>query len=194
MDIEFEATFKDINKDDIRSRLKQAGAVLLKPEFLQKRVAFHMPKGNEVEGGWARVRDEGDKITISVKIIDGNKITDQKEVCVTVDNFNKAISLLESLGCRQKAYIETRRELWKLDDVEITIDEWPFLEPFVEVEGSSEEEVKLVSEKIGFDWKDAMFCGVVTLYTAKYGVSTDLVNNLTPRITFDIDNPFLLAK
>lgn len=37
MDIEYEATFLDINKDKIRQKLKGIGAELIKPEFMQKR-------------------------------------------------------------------------------------------------------------------------------------------------------------
>ena len=40
MNIEYEATFTGINKDDIRTRLKNIGANLIKPEFLMKRVVF----------------------------------------------------------------------------------------------------------------------------------------------------------
>lgn len=36
MQIEYEATFININKDEIRARLKKVGATLVKPEFLQK--------------------------------------------------------------------------------------------------------------------------------------------------------------
>ena len=43
MDIEYEATFVNINKDEIRKRLKNSGAKLIKPEFLQKRVVFYTP-------------------------------------------------------------------------------------------------------------------------------------------------------
>ena len=35
----------------------------------------------------------------------------------------KARELLNTLGCQERAYQETKRELWKLDGVEITIDE-----------------------------------------------------------------------
>jgi len=75
--------------------------------------------------------------------------------------------------------------------VEITIDEWPHLEPFVEVEGESEKIVKMVSEKIGFDYNEAMFCSVDTLYSKKYGVTEDFVNFETPEIVFDGKNPFI---
>lgn len=44
MDIEYEATFLDVNKDEVRSRLKKAGAELIRPEYLQRRVPFHLPK------------------------------------------------------------------------------------------------------------------------------------------------------
>ena len=191
MNIEYEATFIKINKEEIKKRLEDSGAKLIRKEFLQKRAVFLLPKGNEINGGWLRVRDEGDKITMSLKIVDGDKIHDQKEVMLQVDNFEEAKKFLTSIGCQEKAYQESKRELWKLDDVEITVDEWPFLEPFVEVEGNSEEVVKAVSEKIGFDYGKAKFCAVDTLYSEKYGIEKEQINNNTPKILFEMENPFI---
>lgn len=191
MKVEYEATFTNVDKESIRSKLKEIGAVLVRPEFLQKRVTFNLPEGVDVQGGWLRVRNEGDKITLSLKAIHGNGIESQKEIMLTVDDFSQAVDLLTSLGCKQKSYQETKRELWQLGSVEITIDEWPFLEPFVEVEGSSVEEVKSVSEKMGFNYTDALFCAVGTLYSKKYGLEEDIINNKMPRIVFDMENPFL---
>lgn len=191
MDIEFEATFVNIDKNEVRGRLKKIGAILKKSEYLQKRVVFELPKGHEIEGGWLRVRDEGDKTTMSLKVIDGDKIENQKETCIVVDNYKNAELLLLSIGCKKKAYQESKRELWLLDKVEITIDEWPFLEPYVEVEGKSKKEVKNTSKKIGFDFKKALFCATDKLYSLKYGVSKDVINNQTPEIIFGGKNPFL---
>jgi adenylate cyclase class 2 len=190
MNIEYEATFLDINKDEMRKKLKAVGAELIRPEFMQKRTVFNLPKKDSNFHGWVRVRDEGDKITMSIKIVDGDKIENQKEICLSVDNYIEAVNFLKELGCHEKAYQETRRELWKLDGVEITIDEWPFLEPFVEVEGKSEEAVKSVSEKIGFDYSKALFCAVGLIYQMKYGITHDVIINKTPRIVFEMDNPF----
>lgn len=191
MQIEYEATFTDINKDEIRSKLKKAGAILEREEFTQRRSVFHLPEGNTIKGGWMRVRDEGDKITMSVKVVDGNKIHDQKESCLTVDNYEEAETFLQTIGCKRKAYQETKRELWLLDEVEVTIDTWPFLEPFIEVEGGSEEAVKAVALKLGMSWDEAKFCAVDVLYAEKYAVTTDRINNQTPEIVFEMDNPFL---
>lgn len=191
MEIEYEATFININKDEFREKLEKIGAKLLKPEFLQKRVVFNLPKGHEIEGGWLRVRDEGDKITMSLKVVDGNKIENQKEICLKVDSFEKAEELLISLGCAKKAYQESKRELWKLDDVEVTIDEWPFLEPYLEIEGKSEEEVKDIAKKLGLDYSQALFCAVDAIYSKKYNLPEDVINNKIPEIIFGQENPFI---
>ncbi|SRR5258708_3557638 len=188
---EFEATFPNIKKFQARAMLKKANAKLVRKEFLQRRCVFNLPSGHEIKGGWLRVRDEGDKITMSLKIVDGDKIENQKEIQLKIDNFDEGIALLETVGAIRKAYQETKRELWKLNNVDITIDEWPFLEPFVEIEGKSEKEVKEAAKKLGFDYSTAKFCSVDTLYSDKYGFPEDVFNNQTPKVIFDMENPFL---
>ncbi|QQR77145.1 MAG: CYTH domain-containing protein [Candidatus Moraniibacteriota bacterium] len=190
MNIEYEATFTNIEKDDIRERLKTAGAVLVRPEYLQRRIPFFLPNKEDAENSWLRVRDEGDKVTLSLKTIDGKNIENQKELCLEVNSFNDAVELLESIGCVRKSYQESKRELWTLDGVEITLDEWPFLEPFVEVEGKSEDSVRVVSEKLGFDYSKALFCAVGDLYVLKYGIHPDKINTLD-KLIFDMPNPFV---
>ncbi len=190
MDIEYEATFTGINPDEFRDVLKSSGAILVKPNFMQKRVVFNLPKGHEIFGGWLRVRDEGDKITMSFKIVDGDKMENQKEICLIVSDFNLAVNFLESIGCERKAYQESMRELWLLDGAEITIDEWPFLEPFVEIEAKTEENVKMVSGLLGFNYDKALFCSVDTLYNKKYGISVDVINNDIDNLSFGSKNPF----
>ncbi|HCC60327.1 MAG: hypothetical protein A2402_01510 [Candidatus Staskawiczbacteria bacterium RIFOXYC1_FULL_37_43] len=191
MEIEYEATFLDINKEEIKEKLESAGAKLVKPEFMQKRVVFNLPAGHEKAHAWLRVRDEQDKITMSYKETGTSKIDDQKEICLEINDFKAGEEFLKSIGCEKKSYQETKREIWELDGVEICIDEWPFLEPFVEVEGKSEKEVKTVSEKIGFDYSKTLFCGVTPIYAMKYDIKFEVINNQTPRITFDMENPFL---
>jgi adenylate cyclase class 2 len=191
MKIEFEATFRKVNKAEIRQKLAAVSATLVKPEFMQRRVVFNLPGKNAIKGRWLRVRDEADKVTLSLKIIDGEKIEDQHEAQITVDNFDEAVLILTMIGCDKKAYQESKREIWSLDGTEITIDEWPFLEPFVEIEGDSEKVVKGVSVKLGFKYSEALFCAADTLYSLKYGISKDNVNNHTPEILFNMDNPFL---
>jgi adenylate cyclase class 2 len=137
------------------------------------------------------VRDEGDKNTLTLKIIDGEKIEDQKEISLVIDSLEEASELLSVMGCRKKAYQESKRELWLLDGVEVTIDEWPYLDPYVEIEGVSEQLVKDASVKLGFDYSQALFCSVDKLYEMKYGVVREIICQNTERITFSDPNPFI---
>ena len=117
MEIEYEATFTNIDKDSIRNTLKSIGATLEREEYLQRRTVFNLPINNEIKGGWMRIRDEGNKITMSLKVVDGENIEDQKEACVEVSDYGEAEVILTTLGCNRKAYQETNSELWLLDEV-----------------------------------------------------------------------------
>lgn len=182
MNIEFEATFLNIDKDDIRHRLKQAGAVLIYPEFLMSREVFDPPQ--EIKGGWLRVRKEFEKTTMSLKVVDGNKIEDQKEIELAVDDFDEAVKFLESIGAKRKSYQETLRELWKVGEVEITIDTWPGLSPLVEIESDDEQKVKETAGLLNFNYNEAHFGSVDVVYEKELGIPPDVINNHMPIITF----------
>ncbi len=192
MQTEWEATFWPIDKSEMRKRLKDAGAVMVYPERLMRRVNLYPPDEEYALRAWVRVRDEGGKITLSLKerTGDNSRIDQMGEIELTVDDFEKTRDLLRGLGCKDKNYQETKRELWQLDDVDITIDEWPFLEPFVEVEGTSEESVKAASTKLGFAWEKARFDTADKVYAERYGVDYQFVNRHIPILTFDVPNPF----
>ncbi len=193
METEYEATFWPINKEEMRKRLLATGAILIHPERLMRRFAYNLAPSEGVSNPgrtWARVRDEGDKITMSIKSVTGSRIEDQKEAQVIIDTFENGNAFLIAMGCSQKAYQESYRELWKLYDVEIMLDTWPFLEPFVEIEGHTEVTVRSVSEKLGFDWTKAHFGNVGSFYVKQYGITEDRIYNHTPRLAFDDPIPF----
>jgi adenylate cyclase, class 2 len=188
METEYEAKFLDVDKAEVRARLKAKGAILKRPEFLQRRWVLDMPIGLEAKNTWLRVRDEGDKITMTWKSQQGGKIDDQKELELQVDNFDNAVEFLEKLGCPPESYQETKRELWNFNNAKITIDTWPFVEPFVEVEGDSEEVVREAAISLGFDWQKAWFDSVSAVYRLKHGAHIHI--RKMPQLTFSMDNPF----
>jgi len=51
-----------------------------------------------------------------------------------VDDFQTCVQFLQAVGLEQKAYQETYREIRDLDGVQITFDERPGLQPFMEIE------------------------------------------------------------
>ena len=182
---EIEAQFLDIDKDDIRSKLKEIGANLEKPEVLMRRVVFYTG-----EHSFARVRDEGDKIVMTYKnVSDDHSILGTKEVNIEVNDYDDAILFLRGCGLKTKARQETKREIWKFGEVEICIDTWPWLPTFIEIEGPSEELAWETADKLGFEKNQAKFGSVDTTYQHYYGVEPDIVNLHTPEIMFDMKPP-----
>jgi adenylate cyclase class 2 len=56
------------------------------------------------------------------------------------------------------------------DDIEATIDTWPGLEPFIEIEGPNKESVRNISEKLGFKFKHAVFGSIDLVYEKILGI------------------------
>ena len=82
MDIEYEAKFYPVKKEEIRRKLKQMGAKLVFPERKMKRSIADNQVNIGLKCDYIRVRDEGGLIRLSAKIHaeKGGKMTDQKEV------------------------------------------------------------------------------------------------------------------
>ena len=185
MNNEIEAQFLDIDKEEIRKKLEELGAKLEQPEILMKRTIFDLG-----EHSFARVRDEGSKITMTYKkILDDNSIIGTKEINLTTNDYGDAVAFLVNLGLKVGAKQETRREIWRLDDVELCIDTWPWLPTFLEVEGPNEESVWKTAKALGLNKSHAKFGSVDTTYELYYGVDRDIINLHTPELTFDMEKP-----
>ena len=169
MQTEIEVKFPQIDIEDMREQLQKAGAVCEQPMRLMRRRTFDNTYMKEHKG-YGRVRDEGDKITVTYKQFDDFSVHGAKEVEIVVSDFDKAVELLRCLGAGTYAmsYQESRRETWQLGDVEVVIDEWPWLDPFIEIEGSSEEAVKNAANRLGFDWRKALTGSIMAMYWYTY--------------------------
>src|SRR3989338_531852 len=135
MKTEIEAKFLDIDGKELRNKLKIVGAELAHSELLMKRKVFDFADNRLRKiGGWVRVRDEGDKITLSYKQLNDRTLHGTKEINVVVDDFEQTCQFLSVLGLGQKSYQETKREKWTMGNSEITIDTWPWIPTFLEIE------------------------------------------------------------
>lgn len=189
METEYEAKFLNVDKDEVRARLKAAGAVLERPEFPQRRWVFDLPGDRNNKHSLVRVRDEGGIMTLTLKKFSGTDVDHPQESEIIVNDFDAAVEIVTEIGCTKSSYQENNRELWTLGDAKITIDSWPFYEPFVEVEAGSEDAVKNASIKAGFAWDKALFCSVSKLFKMKYGNEWNIRE--MPKLTFDMPNPFV---
>lgn len=177
MKIEIEAKFLDIDVEGLRNRLKEYGATLVHSERLMRRKNFdYADRRLDKIWGWIRVRDEGDRVTLSYKQTLDKTITGTKEIEVVVDGFEKTCDFLLAIGLDLKSSQETKRERWELDGVEVTLDTWPWIPSFAELEGQTEDAVKDVAIKLGLEISSAMHGGVAPVYCKYHNVTALEVN------------------
>jgi adenylate cyclase, class 2 len=191
MDTEFEAKFYPVNKDKYRQKLLSLGAKLLMPERQFRRVVSDKRHNPQINCSYLRVRDEGDIIRLSAKVsgeINGS-VGDQKELDIVVSDFDKTVELFQVMGFSLNNYQENLRETWELEGAEITIDTWPGLEPYSEIETSSEAEVRRLAEKLGFDWTKKIITPAAEIFSDRYHLPLNDVLQKLSRITFS-ENPF----
>lgn len=187
MQTEIEAKWLNIDKDLLRDKLKAAGAVLINPERLMSRRVFDFPDARlNDKGAWVRVRNEGDKVTMSYKQQFDRSLHGTKEATVKVDNFDSASEFLYLLGLNSKSYQETKRESWKLGDVEVEIDTWPWIPSFVELEGTSESAVREAAEKLKLDFSEALHGSVELAYQAVYDVTEAEIDHWEQILFIDV--------
>lgn len=167
MQTEIEAKFIQIDHDAIRQQLKSLGGVCNQPMRLMRRIVF-VNEALTSRYGWLRVRDEGDKTTLSYKQRDNLDIHGTKEIETAVEDFEAAVQIIRQTGDWSESYQESKRETWRLGEVEVVLDEWPWLDPLIEIEGPSAELVEAVAIKLGFDMKDAVYGSVMSAYRRQY--------------------------
>jgi len=178
MQTEIEAKFLDIDPEALRVKLKAAGATLVHPERLMSRNVFDLPDQTfQQSGAWVRLRDEGDKITLGFKKLNDRTLHGTQEITVGVDNFEKTADILAAMGLVNKSFQETKRERWQFGNTEITIDTWPWIPTFVELEAPDEEKLKEAADKLKLSWTDAMHGSVETAYQKYYDITEEEIDS-----------------
>lgn len=189
MKTEYEAKFLSINKEDLLNKLKDNGGKLISPMRTMKRIVIDTPELKKRDA-FLRVRDEGDKITLTYKQFNATSVDGAKELEVTVGDFDTTVSILKAMDLHHKSFQESRRETWKIGEAEVVIDEWPWLNPYVEIEGPSEEVVKEVATALGFLWENAAFGDVMTAYRNQYpNIPVGLSVGDIKEVRFDAEIP-----
>jgi len=185
MKTEYEVVFTNIDREKIISKIKNLGWICIKENTLMKRIIFETP--NNKRWSYLRVRDEWDKITCTYKeenlLI--NDINSIKELETVVKDFDIMVNIFRKLWLIEKSYQETYREVWKINnEIEIMIDLWPWLNPYIEIEWENEELVKKYSNLLWFDYNNGIFWTSFQVYEKELWLDYEFINNLK-EITFE---------
>jgi adenylate cyclase, class 2 len=172
MNTEFEVKILDIDVVAMKEKLLAIGA---KQTFFRKQRRYVYDLGPK--NTWLRLRDDGEQVTLTVKEIRDDTITGTKEVEVVVDDFEKTKELLARLGLVPKAYQENRRTSYRYDEVEVEIDEWPRIPPYLEIGAKNEQDVERVVGLLGFAMSQTTSINTKKVY-AQYGIDIDAIREL----------------
>lgn len=156
--IEIEAKFLEIDKAALIQKLRDLGA-RDRGEVHQRDVIFYDGAGEWVKTGkqFVRVRQEGDKISLTYKHEKDGSLTGVQEIEFSIDDLEKATSFLLEIGLIIAREQEKYRHTFIMDGVNVDIDTWPKIPTWVELEGPTEEAVKQAALRLGFNWERAVF-------------------------------------
>jgi len=171
---EIEVKFLNIDPVSIENKLATIGAKRIFERLYKRRVFDYPDLSLHKKGAWVRLRDEGEKITLTYKERIGMKTFDGKtnddsmeEVEINVSDFNKTAELLNKIGFDEKFYQENRRIRYQLDDIEFDIDFWPQLDPYLEIEAPSWEKIDEAIKLLGLNPEDKRIFSTTQIYKLK---------------------------
>jgi len=171
---EIEVKFLNIDPKETEKKLKEAGAEKVFDKVYRRKVFDYPDLRLNDRGAYLRLRDEGDKITLTFKQRLGVKSHDGKtndegmeEIEIKVSDFEKTAELLTKMGLKEKFYEENRRIRHQLGDIEFDIDFWPLLDPYLEIEAPSWEKIDEAIKLLKLDPKDKKIFSTYQVYQLK---------------------------
>ena len=167
--IEKEIRVLEIDKSKFVRQILSMGAVAIDEDLLQKRYVYDIDPHDKSK--WMRLRTNGKKTTLTVKqILDKHSIAGTEEHEVEVDDFEATNLMLNKLGFKHRNYQENMRSIYKLGGVEISVDSWPLIPTYAELEGDSEAEIVALVEALGIKPAQLTTLDVNSIYKEIYGI------------------------
>jgi adenylate cyclase, class 2 len=165
---EYEAKFLSIDVTGLQAKLTALGAAQAFGRRLLTRRIF---ENGTLEGGaWVRLRDEGERSTLTLKqVTDSTSIDGTTEIETEVTDLTAMAEILTRLGLAEVRYQENYREEWRWGEVAFDFDTWPDLATFVEIEGPDEASVRRAAAAVGLDYSQARFGSVDEIYKSELG-------------------------
>lgn len=167
---EIEAKFLDIDKNKVIDLLKIIEAEDLGESLLKEVIFYDKDLNWAKEGKFVRIRTFNGKSTVSFKDHKEKTVDGTIEIEFKTDEPEEVELFLEKIGLVAFRHQEKYRHSFLLDNVKIDIDTWPKIPTYVELEGDSEKDLKVVAEKLGFDWTNAVFENAGLVIENRYGI------------------------
>lgn len=179
---EYEAKFLEVDQKLLKEKLIKIGAKKVQDRTKYVRSVFSLC--NSKIRGYARVRDEGNGVTMTSKIYNNPDFPDEYEVKISED-FKTGRNFLKSLNLEEMAFQESYREKWSHPKAhEITFDTLPGLPVYMEVDCDTLENLNFLIDELELDKTKMRYGAFDRTYNEYYDIDKDVINNHTPSLTF----------
>lgn len=153
--LEVEVKFWLPELNTIRARLAELGARQVKPRLHERNVRYDDEKETLLQRRQLLRLRQDDDARLTFKGDDPSAIQSEakvrEELEITVGDFQTAEAILARLGFRAKQVYEKYRTTYRLNEVEIVLDELPFGH-FVELEGD-EDAIRQMAQQLELPWE-----------------------------------------
>ena len=139
MAIEHEIKLLDIDVDGITAFFSSVGVSKESSLFFKRNIFKTV---DDDKDAWIRLRTDGNKTTLSYKKSVSNAVDGMMEIEITVSDYDSTRELLLATGLKSRSYQENKRDVYQWMGCEISIDYWPRIPAYLEIEGSSVEMVE----------------------------------------------------
>lgn len=164
-DKELEVKYLVRDLKSIGEKLESLGAKLEHPREKEINLRFDFPDGSLTrEHRVLRLRqDHRARLTYKGPQDLSAEANLRTEVETAVEDFAAMQRLIEALGYIVSTKYEKWRTTFSLQSIEAVLDELPFGD-FIEMEGSTEEELKDLSKSLGLDWSKRVPVSYLSLF------------------------------
>ncbi|MEO8581685.1 MAG: CYTH domain-containing protein [Patescibacteria group bacterium] len=157
---EIEVRILDIDPLEVSNNILEKGGQLVF-SGIQERDIFEIPNAGSSKS-WLRLRSAETGTTLAIKIDKGGVV---EELEVEVSDHAAMLGIFRALGVAPRAHHQTHRSLYQLPgEIEVSIDTWPQLDPFLEIEGPSIEAVMTAVALLGLDTEQITPMNIVQIY------------------------------
>jgi adenylate cyclase class 2 len=175
-EIEIKFVLKD--RTGLVNRLRAAGAEMLYPETFEDNIILDRRGELRTKGALLRVRKFGKYVLATFKgpVSIDHGVRSREEVQTGLENFERAVTLFDSLGFKPTFRYQKFREVWRLGEVEVVLDRTPIGE-FFEIEGPLEI-IRTVAGQLGMNMDEAIRLSYSELYRQQRRTRPDLPENM----------------
>jgi len=167
---EIEVRFLEIDEAALKARLHELGAEDQGEHLLKEVICYDEALVWRDEQKFVRLRERDGVVHLTYKDQSVNTIDGTEEIEFDASDMASAELFLERLGFPAYRHQEKKRHTFVLDGVMVEIDTWPKIPTYVELEGESEEALREVADKLGFDWADAVVDNARMVIENHYGI------------------------